>query len=130
MGAGDVLDDLIEELSALSTDSDRRKYVIVDKTKALLMRKSSLTVCVLDSVCVLDLPRRAKKERSKQRSHVRGILHYVERGDEVSETLHVGHETVAINGWRETVQLEAIRCVLASGLQGHLMACIYIYISF
>lgn len=66
--------------------------------------------------------KRAKKDRSKQRSQVRTILRFVEEGDEPSEKLKIGHEAVEVEGWRETIHLNNVRALLGSGLQQHIMA--------
>jgi hypothetical protein len=68
--------------------------------------------------------RRAKKERSKQRAEVRGVLRFVEGGDAPSETFKVAGQVVEIAGYGEAVQLEAFRDALATGLQTQLLVCV------
>lgn len=71
---------------------------------------------------------RAKKERSKQRAEVRAVLRYIEGGDAVEEKLKVGGQVVEIDGFGETVQLEAFRDALATGLQTHLLVCCAVHV--
>lgn len=65
---------------------------------------------------------KAKKDRKQQRSIFRDILGTFEDGEVPSETMTIGSHKHEFAGWANIRRLEAVRLILESGLQEHLLA--------
>lgn len=64
---------------------------------------------------------KAKKEKAVQRATFREILETVENGTLPSESVRVGKTKYEVDGWAALKQLRALRDVLGSGMQSHLI---------
>lgn len=62
---------------------------------------------------------RARKDKLKQRLPFKEIVASVEEGIIPSETLSFKHQKFAFENWEKLIQLDAIRELLAEGLQAH-----------
>lgn len=69
---------------------------------------------------------RAKKDRRKQRSIFREVLHYIEKDEFTDETIRFGgggirsEESFHINNWMKRRSYDAFREIMESGVREHL----------
>jgi hypothetical protein len=63
--------------------------------------------------------RKSKKDKAQQRSLFRDVLRTVEDGEEPHESLKIDNAKHEFSGWATILQLNAVRRILAEGLQLH-----------